>query len=54
MKAETVDIGDDYLEAMGIEIIEGRELEKDSETDKKSRCLYPKSLWIKWASKAVR
>ncbi len=39
MKAETVDIGDDYLEAMGIDIIEGRGFEKDSETDKKESVL---------------
>jgi ABC-type antimicrobial peptide transport system permease subunit len=35
LSVETVDIGDNYLEAMGIEIVEGRGFEKDSETDKK-------------------
>lgn len=34
LKAETVDIGDDYLEAMNIGIVEGRGFEKDSETDR--------------------
>jgi putative ABC transport system permease protein len=39
LKAETVDIGDDYLEAMGIRVIQGREFIKDSETDKKESVL---------------
>lgn len=43
-KAETVDIGDDYLAAMGIEIIEGRGFEKDSETDKRESVLVSEEL----------
>jgi ABC-type antimicrobial peptide transport system permease subunit len=39
LSAETVDIGDDYLKAMDIEIIEGRGFQKDSETDKKESVL---------------
>lgn len=39
MKAETVDVGDDYLETMSITIIEGRDFERDSETDKKESVL---------------
>lgn len=39
LSAETVDIGDDYLEAMGIELIEGRGFEKDSQTDRKESVL---------------
>jgi ABC-type antimicrobial peptide transport system permease subunit len=39
LSAETVDIGDDYLEAMGIELIEGRGFEPDSETDKNESVL---------------
>jgi putative ABC transport system permease protein len=39
LSAETVDIGDDYLNAMGIDIVEGRSFEKDSETDKKESVL---------------
>lgn len=39
MKAETVDVGDDYLAAMNIELVEGRGFEKNSETDKKESVL---------------
>ena len=39
MKAEAVDVGDDYLETMGIKVIEGRAFQKDSETDKKESVL---------------
>jgi putative ABC transport system permease protein len=39
LKAETIDIGDDYLEAMGVKIIEGRGFERNSETDKKESVL---------------
>lgn len=34
-QVEIVDIGDDYLEAMSIELLEGRAFIKDSETDKR-------------------
>lgn len=39
LSAETVDTGDGYLKAMGIELIEGRGFQKDSETDKKESVL---------------
>ena len=39
LKAETVDIGDNYLAAMGISIIEGRGFERDSESDKRESVL---------------
>ncbi len=39
MKAEAVDIGNDYLKTMGIEILEGRNFEWNSETDKKESVL---------------
>ena len=38
-QVEIVDIGDDYLKAMNITLIEGRDFKKDSETDKKESVL---------------
>ncbi len=38
-QVEIVDIGDDYLKAMNISLIEGRDFIKDSETDKKESVL---------------
>jgi ABC-type antimicrobial peptide transport system permease subunit len=39
LSAETVDIGEEYLDAMDIQIVEGRGFEKDSETDRKESVL---------------
>ena len=39
LSAEIVDVGDDYLVAMGIDVIEGRAFEKESETDKRESVL---------------
>ena len=38
-QVEIVDIGDDYLKAMNISLIDGRDFNKDSETDKKESVL---------------
>jgi ABC-type antimicrobial peptide transport system permease subunit len=38
-QVEIVDIGDDYLKAMNISVLAGRDFEKDSETDKKESVL---------------
>jgi len=38
-QVEIVDIGDDYLKAMNITLIEGRDFKRDSETDKKESVL---------------
>jgi ABC-type antimicrobial peptide transport system permease subunit len=43
-QVEIVDIGDDYLRAMNISIIEGRDFIKDSETDKKESVLVSKEF----------
>ena len=36
---EIVDVGDNYLKAMGISVLDGRDFKKDSETDKKESVL---------------
>ena len=38
-QVEIVDIGDDYLKAMNIKLIDGRDFKKDSETDKRESVL---------------
>ena len=38
-QVEIVDVGDDYLKAMNITLLDGRDFKKDSETDKKESVL---------------
>lgn len=35
LEVEIIDVGDDYLETMGLTLVEGRDFRKDSETDRK-------------------
>ncbi|HEX6223193.1 MAG TPA: ABC transporter permease [Chryseolinea sp.] len=43
-QVEIVDIGDNYLKAMNISLVEGRDFEKDSETDKNESVLISKEF----------
>lgn len=35
LEVDIIDVGDDYLKTMGLELVEGRDFQKDSETDRK-------------------
>lgn len=35
LEVDIIDVGDDYLKTMGLELVEGRNFERDSETDRK-------------------
>jgi ABC-type antimicrobial peptide transport system permease subunit len=39
LQVEIVDVGDDYIKAMNISLVEGRDFKRDSETDKKESIL---------------
>lgn len=58
MKAEAIDIGDDYLSTMNIQVVEGRGFERDSETDKKESVLvsqeFVKQMGIKGSALGKR
>jgi putative ABC transport system permease protein len=43
-EVEIIDVGDDYIKTMGLEIIEGRDFVKDSETDRKESIIVTKKF----------
>ena len=51
-QVEIVDIGDDYLKAMNIEFMDGRDFKKDSETDKKESVLVSEEFVKQFGLKA--
>ncbi len=44
IEVDIIDVGDDYLNTMGIELIEGRDFQKDSETDRKESVIISKTM----------
>jgi putative ABC transport system permease protein len=44
LEVDIIDVGDDYVKTIGLEILEGRDFQKDSETDRKESVLVTKKL----------
>jgi putative ABC transport system permease protein len=49
-EVDIIDVGDDYLSTMGLTLIEGRDFEKESETDRKESIIITKKMadTFKW------
>ena len=44
LEVDIIDVGDDYLKTMGLDLIEGRDFQKDSETDRKESIIISKKF----------
>jgi ABC-type antimicrobial peptide transport system permease subunit len=44
LEVDIMDVGDDYLKAMGLTLVEGRDFRKDSETDRKESVIVTEKL----------
>ena len=44
LEVDIIDVGDDYLQTMGLDLIEGRDFQKDSETDRKESIVITKKF----------
>jgi putative ABC transport system permease protein len=58
LEVDIIDVGDDYVQTMGLTIIEGRDFRKDSETDRKESIIITKKFadsfgWEKSVGKEV-
>ena len=44
MEVDIIDVGDEYIKTMGLHLVEGRDFQKDSETDKKESVIVTEKL----------
>ncbi len=44
LEVDIIDVGDNYLETMGLKLVEGRDFQKDSETDRKESVIVTKNF----------
>ncbi|MEO5599709.1 MAG: hypothetical protein ABIR06_02155, partial [Cyclobacteriaceae bacterium] len=44
LEVDIIDVGDDYVKTMGLDIIEGRDFQKNSETDRKESIIITKKF----------